>query len=104
MTQGKHTPGPWRAKAMGGDSVVLADSHKWHPYSKGYKAYPIAVPRKAEEPGKLFDPWCAGFSHDDARLVAAAPDMLKVLKFLRDNYDVADVVDPIIAKATGDNK
>ena len=28
-------------------------------------------------------------------------DMLEALRFLRANYDVADVVDPIITKATG---
>ena len=31
-------------------------------------------------------------------------DMLEALRFLRDNYDVADVVDPIITKATGDTQ
>ena len=29
-------------------------------------------------------------------------DMLEALRFLRANYDVADVVDPIIARATGE--
>lgn len=50
------TPGPWRAKAVGGDSVSLCEAHRWHRFSEGYQAYPLMIPRKSEDPEKLFDP------------------------------------------------
>lgn len=85
MTQ--HTPGPWMARAMGGHSVVLAQAppaqNRRVPVAYGYKpenGYSIALPFTYEERdgstqtrGDFVE-----FSHADAKLIAAAPDLKEV--------------------------
>ena len=93
MTQVNHTPGPWGLTAEGLGFSVRSAGTKENGYSSEHICSMDHYRYERME-----------FQSPNARLIAAAPDMLKVLKFLRDNYDVADVVDPIIAKATGDNK
>ena len=86
MTKGKYTPGPWVAMSEDPE-FPNADGGCVVAHVYGCEEFVATV-----------------WGEMDTNLIAAAPDMLEVLKFLCDNYDVADVVDPIIAKATGDTK
>lgn len=99
--EAKHTPGPWKARAMGGHSIVLAQAqpaqNRRNPVAYGYdpkNGYSIALPFTYEErDGKQITRGdFVEFSHDDARLIAAAPDMLAALKDLL-AVDEADVID-----------
>ncbi len=77
------TPGPWKSRGLGGDSILLAPTHRWHkPYVYPEDGHPIAVPRlypdmDAEQNNDGSRPMrvdfsSAGFSHDDAAFIAAA--------------------------------
>lgn len=73
-----HTPGPWRAVGMGGDSLVLSETHKWNQEYFG-RGYPIAIPRHyTDQDDRSHTDLAAGFMHDDARLIAASPELLAV--------------------------
>ena len=113
----KHTPTPWRAVPMGGDSVVVAPSHRIH-RKYGDLGYPIAVPRMISHSpsGVEFADVAAGFTHDDARLVAEAPameaDVLRKLVHLQETAvsttefgimasDIADQARAILARIDG---
>lgn len=67
-----HTPTPWKSRGMGGDSIVLAEEHRWHrPYGQNM-GYPIAVPRVADRgDGERLIDGAAGFAHEDARRIVA---------------------------------
>lgn len=128
-----HTPGPWRAIAQGGSSTVVAPTmpgrnDRRSEVTYGYKeggdyciAYPFMYqvePGKSDEQARM-DFVC--FSHADARLIAAAPDMLAALKKasqlasiacdwhleeveidgdMVDTHDLRDEFDAAIAKAS----
>jgi hypothetical protein len=89
----KHTPGPWTAKELHANYsgfVVLAENRP----RKGYMA------RVDDKSGV--------FSEADARLIAAAPELLDALKHCRDifqnlghGYSVEKTIDNVIAKAEG---
>ena len=72
------TKGPWTSRGMGGDSIVLAPTHRWHqPYAIPSHGYPIAVPRtyqdRASDGESLetkVDYSSAGFAHCDAAFLA----------------------------------
>lgn len=75
MSATKHSPGPWRTHNSGHpDNVTVI---------------------KAADNAIIADVF--GYDRDDARLIAAAPDMLAALslagKFLADNYVDADMPD-----------
>ena len=83
----KHTPGPWviesRTNKGAGFSIIAKEAH----FS------------------------CAGVAHyigeADARLIAAAPDLLEALKRMREKYgeyacEICEIADSAIAKATGE--
>lgn len=69
----EHTPTPWVARGLGGDSIVLAKDHQWHreyPTREGF--YPIAVPRHYEDKdGFGRTDVSGGFSHADAQHIVA---------------------------------
>lgn len=82
-----HTPGPWRVTAgriIVQDAGVIIGSAAGHPNSGFYPT---------EEEGVA-----------NARLIAAAPDLLAVLQKIRDyhvNHHVLFEIDAVIARATG---
>ena len=81
------TPGPWKSRGMGGDSVVLSERHKYHKFSEAYDAYPISIPRTYfddELDWLRVDHQAAGFSHADARRIARVPELEAEVLRLRD--------------------
>ena len=93
MTQGKHTPGPWRAGASTfcrGDGEIQMRVYTDHPPTE-------------------FDVFGDNLSAN-ARLIAAAPDMLEALKNLLavhegeggTKYHAGDIARAAIARATGE--
>ena len=95
------TPGPWKAKPMGGDSYVLAPDHKWHKTRLPYDdMVAIAIARRLSPGGgesPFTDPYSASFSHDDARFIAAARTALpRALATIRARDDtVANLEDDV---------
>lgn len=92
MGAGKHTPGPWAAVACGGYSVVLTRTEPQRNDNRipsyGYGAnggHSIGYPFVEDDGRVRFDFVC--FSHDDARLIAAAPDLLAALREVTIQHD-----------------
>lgn len=102
----KHTPGPWIAEEnskglcgsviakIGYDDVQIASVTAWkHKPSFGK---PSDMPSLAE-------------GHANQRLIAAAPEMLEALEYLKNNAfagqshyaDWESIISPVIAKARG---
>jgi hypothetical protein len=85
--QTKFTSGPWHREAMGGSSTVLCPikpgRNDTRIPSYGYRdeehcvAYPFL-----DEKGDVARRDFVCFSHEDAHLIAAAPDLLEALKAL----------------------
>lgn len=123
MTDVKHTPGPWKAVSQGGSSTVLSttmparnDRRSEVPYgyrnSDGYcVGYPFLYQSEPYNTGESTRMDFVCFSHSDARLIAAAPDLLDVAKRILDRGYVSESIEEerddhltlvaAIAKATG---
>lgn len=92
-TEQKHTPGPWRYWPCKVDSTLTPPMYDYVQF-----ASPI---------GHVFRAPIQFLSEADARLLAAAPDLLEALKDCRRALELANaagelaVVDAAIAKATG---
>jgi beta-lactamase superfamily II metal-dependent hydrolase len=84
---GAYTDGPWKAIAQGGSSTVVAHSKPKRNDSRipafGYdedRGHCLAYPFLNDDGSARLDFVC--FSHDDARLIAAAPELVEALREL----------------------
>jgi hypothetical protein len=100
----KHTPAPWHVGIGNGEGSIFSDSGRTRLEDGGTTLYPICSYNRG---------WNADEDAANARLIAAAPDMLEMLRDV-----VAVINDPdadwtdanrvereilaVIAKATGD--
>lgn len=90
-----HTPGPWKAYCR---DVGHEDGTPW-PEDK-FLQWEVGGPRVPDGRGEYYEA--------DARLIAAAPDLLAVLESMKqklridDPLDMYDDVCEAIAKATGE--
>lgn len=67
MTDNKHTAGPWQAMPVTGQTIIVLN----------YDSYPTAF-----VPGWTDNPETTSEAQANARLIAAAPDMLMALQAL----------------------
>ena len=80
MTEHKHTPGPWEIRGEPGSELLIVQPET---------DWPIAI---LEAPTSDPDAHAA-----NARLIAAAPDMLEALKALRDKVEDCDISPALFA-------
>ena len=130
---GKHTPGPWRWEfneshrslhLVGGRpmyDLTVVDFERWgmrgatmrlRDTSHDGMNLMFRVHERADwiapEPGRVHHKsWHQLLTHPDARLIAAAPDLLEALQemvrtFAKNHAPAVDVARAAIAKATGD--
>ena len=89
----KHTPGPWTVDDMGNGSL-LETNHKWGIGATAKSTYRVAVIEGLGEQ-----------SEADARLIAAAPELLDALRRVVEisdrRHDAWDAAKSAIAKALG---
>lgn len=114
MTAARHTLGPWRAVAQGGSSTVLSQTKPPRNDTRipgyGYRddaGHCIAYPFLDDERGiARLDFVC--FSHADARLIAAAPDLYaaccRIVAAVEDGDEMAavEMARAALSKANGD--
>jgi hypothetical protein len=86
------TPGPWELRTVDG-SIASIDAADGTPIAQAFQVKPLPEDFKQLE------------RKANARLIAAAPELLEALKYARrflkkDDYDT-DYIDSVIAKATG---
>ena len=86
----KHTPGPWRVEA---DGVIVGPSNGFSPFGGC---------------GCCDSPWMNGHDGEacqaNARLIAAAPELLGALKDMGARYGLTEQARAAIAKAEGEPK
>ena len=107
----KHTPGPWKLEPY--DSCLAGDDFQWG----GIWAGPVMLDgiNYGQPPYTPIKPETLERMEADARLIAAAPDLLEALKMVRDADDdckrdglptippaARATIDAAIAKATGE--
>lgn len=82
MTQVKHTPGPWDCVGEGYDSMAARDC-----WSAGYAVISRDANGEFDENICLIDEQSDdAVAFANARLIAAAPDLLAALKDMNDQY------------------
>jgi hypothetical protein len=93
VTERSHTPGPWKTDACGGFSTVVSMTQPMRADTRigayGYdprRGHCIGYPF-IEDDGKVKRIDFVCFSHEDARLIAAAPDMYTILDELEEAFD-----------------
>jgi hypothetical protein len=96
-----HTPGPWHVGQGNGTGSVFAGEGRMRMTSQGTTLYPIC---------RLNTGWDDGEDEANAKLIAAASDLLAALEGLLQytgGWDITDTTHPIyiarlaITKATG---
>ena len=95
----KHTPGPWTVENLGRPGCHIAGNNNANVCGVT-QPRPYAV---------IYSPIDAEISKANARLIAAAPDMLKALRRLIDPAEMADIsalvfAEDVIAEATGNTQ
>lgn len=107
----RHTKGPWKAIALGGASTVVAPALPGRNDTRakvgyGYRdgEYSVGYPFLDDDNNVRMD--FVLFSHEDAKLIAAAPDLLAMLKVAQLWLDVdgrfdMQGINAAIAKAEG---
>jgi hypothetical protein len=86
MADVKHTPGPWTIEEYGDDDCPALVIHK----DTETRVCFMAAPGSHGDPARI---------EADARLIAAAPDMLTELRWLYEKHGYQSTAD-VIAKAT----
>lgn len=109
MSEGKHTPGPWRVEE--GTTLVWGNCNPEDHTTWGM-GYPIAETRINPSGNWSTGPY-ADEGEANARLIAAAPDMLEALELARGTFKAYDrfkvdvdailVIESAISKAKGIN-
>ena len=111
MTQGKHTPGPWRIRAVSKPMEIIGNIHQ----VTDVESFPTAFVPAWDSPaaGEVYG---TEEALANAHLIAAAPDMLEVLREAREHVagsapewhyrtqEMVALIDAVIAKATGDSQ
>jgi hypothetical protein len=92
-----HTPGPWRAVAQGGSSTVVCPSKPRRNDTRipayGYdesNGHCVGYPFINDDGSTRLD--FVDFSHADARLIAAAPELLAALKSIVPAFNTARII------------
>ena len=95
----EHTPGPWQADAIGSDGSFEIWSTRDMPHNEWIICSRNGIEHRAPE------------SRANAKLIAAAPDLLAALKEIAEGYrapsptpiqDIKEIARNAIAKATGE--
>lgn len=102
----KHTPGPWGYEDPMGPDILTIVANPSDPAYDWVWVAQIGTDGVEDEDGKIIDQRPFWEHEANARLIAAAPDMLAALKGIRahrpDYADSAwDAVDEAISKAEG---
>lgn len=94
----KYTPGPWVAEFF-----VNKESDLIQPLVIGHKRWALCSPKK-NTPILIAGVFLSAPNEADARLIAAAPDLLEALKELEDNATQAAAFIPHILLTTAIEK
>lgn len=81
MSAGKHTPGPWRTQAA---YITISSPSLEVCAGEGY--FIVASPRWSDDPSHEHCTTDANVMQANARLIAAAPELLEALRSLFDAY------------------
>jgi hypothetical protein len=81
-TQATHTKGPWHTGQGNGEGSIFCESGRMRLESGGTTLYPVCAISRG---------WDEGEDAANARLIAAAPDLLEALRGLIDQLEAAGI-------------
>lgn len=113
MTETKFTPGPWRAISMGGSSTVVSSTmpprnDRRTAMSYGFRGEEFCIAAPHLEDDLQVRPDFVCFGHDDAKLIAAAPELYEVAEAMarfdgrNNNHHLKSMAKAALAKARGE--